>query len=592
MLNQLEQVFSIQSTNLNDLDSDLDTTNNSFMPSSGVSAANNSNIISTETGVTSSSLFIANTSTNSSNNISLINKPISSLTNNNSIKCSTQMKNSGFLADQKVNTNATTSTSTSSDNSSTTQKNSILKDDDLTKQKRIEAISKHLKTDLIESFKSSNISAKLSLLQSPKLLKSGNMTEGFTFTNTSNDPQNSFGQLRTQLSFSQPQSSLMMQQQQNKNVMNTYNLNPLQHLDDNNVPNLTIDPTNSFPFQPQQQPHHLNQQHPNHIPAAAPQTGLLQTQTSHQAKSSRRMSLVSSNLSSNQINLNQMQLLNEDPTNGGVNSQVDLGDLQHNQQRYSFNNTTNSQTKKKLQERLQRNAANSISSTTSQVPNSNSPLITSSVQPASQPTQQISSNAPPSIPQITVQRTTDNNQTMLTSPNNNSSVQAQSIYGQSQMPRKINSNNNNESFYYSNANTTQMQHYKQNNNTNNSASYLNQPLINNMMPSQSSLSIIPPSSGHLLPKQLTVSPITSSPGTNAGHSPAQQSLSPSSSLQQQQQHIQHLHSGSAIQTNSPVQPILQSTSQNSQINLLNFNNSNTNNNPSQQVKKTFCLKKL
>ena len=328
MLNQLEQVFSIQSTNLNDLDGDLDTTNANFMSTNILTNTSNNVITTADLNASSSSPFLANGPTNSSTSMSLINKPNPSMANSNPSKMSlnnSQMK--GFSADQKtIAANASTLDNTAQKNANSNN-NSILKDDDLTKQKRIEAISKHLKTDLIESFKSSNISAKLSLLQSPKVVKSANMNDSFTF-NTTNSNENSFvnNQHRLNMSFPQSHPSAMIQQQQhphhqlNKNVM--YNASSLQHLDDNNVPNLTIDQMNSFPFQPQQ--HHVSnqpQQHTNSMhnmlstvtaPASQPpppplSSSLPPTNIGYHLKSNRRMSLVAANLPANQIN--QMQII-------------------------------------------------------------------------------------------------------------------------------------------------------------------------------------------------------------------------------------------------------------------------------------------
>lgn len=107
-------------------------------------------------------------------------------------------------------------------------------DDDLTKQKRIEAISKHLKTDLIESFKSSV--SGLSLM--------GDATN----TTANNSPQI---QLQPQQPLLPPQQmSLSHQNQANQQSM--YYSPPsnaslyLSMVDDvSYVPNLTIEPSSN-----------------------------------------------------------------------------------------------------------------------------------------------------------------------------------------------------------------------------------------------------------------------------------------------------------------------------------------------------------
>ena len=465
MLHQLEQVFSIQSANINDIESELDF--------------NNSNNIISNTNSIQSSDSIHFLASNQS-----IAKPL--ITNNPTSKIN-QMK---------------VTTSESQTKSAETKLTTAVKDDDLTKQKRIEAISKHLKTDLIESFKSS---ANLSLLQSPKTVKSNLNESCFNFGSESL----AFNQMRYN------QHPMMMQQQQKSLQMNQY-----QHLDDNNVPNLTIDPLNSFAFQqnnPQQQHHHLNQPtHMNHMHLNSSQ--MIPTSTT--TKTNRRMSLVSTNMA-------PMQQILDD---GSLNDEIH----QQKRQNFAFNNSTGNgidpaQTKKKLQERLQRNAANSISSTAQ--PSNQTPQVVNSL-PTSSPV------TPMSQISVRTHLTPDPAAVLLASPNSNLAIPPP-IY------------NNNPRNYPSNqfkANAT-------------NSSYLNQSMMNPMVPLQ---------------KQLTVTPITASPGAStAGQSPTQQSISPSNLLQQQQQH----HTPNTLMQQQ--QPILQSSAQTSQNSLMNYSNNNTN--PSQQV---------
>lgn len=153
--------------------------------------------------------------------------------------------------------------------------NQISHDDDITKQKRIEAISKHLKTDLIESFKSSMCG--LSLMTDNNNSSSTTSNNNNNNSNSNNNHNSSSNNSSSSSFISGPNMSSLNQQQHHHHQHQQFNQPPLPppHLqqqqqqhgvhsqtfyssppsnsslylsmadDCNYVPNLTIEPSSS-----------------------------------------------------------------------------------------------------------------------------------------------------------------------------------------------------------------------------------------------------------------------------------------------------------------------------------------------------------
>jgi len=479
-------------------------------------------------------------------------------------------------------------TTQSSDNVQHKTTNS-LKDDDITAQKRIEAISYKLKSEF-EMYKSltqspktgggggKNININNNTLNNSCSSTNSNIMNEACFNFSNNDPSQSYppnfvnnnnNNFRIQTLYSS----------QSKNIYNSNNT--VQNLDE---PNLTIDPINTFSFQ-QNSNQHLNQHHANHM-HPLPAKNTISTTNS---KSNRRMSLVGStvvppNLIQTNNNNNQMQLMNDDQNKLLTTD----SDIQKRQNCNAFNssntnpNTDTAQTKKKLYDFLNRNAANShssSSSSSSQMPNSMPTTITTASSTATSSVTLVpQTSVRPNYQQAPSSESTTNTTNLLVSPNNTNSVQTTLNIPPAQPPPPppvYNSNpNNNNSQLMSVTASRKMSINNENiffqttqfNKQNTTTAYNNQSPI---MPASVSLQ-----------KQISVVPISS------GMSPLQPSLSPSTIIQpqppptpsitiaqQQQQYIQHLH---------PNQ-----TNLSSQMNFINYNNNNSTNNPSQQV--TFNL---
>jgi len=114
------------------------------------------------------------------------------------------------------------------------------KDDDLTKKKRIDAISKHLKFDLIESFKSAQFSSSLNYYESSSssnqgLLQPASVSSYQKYQNDSLDQSLNESYMSVQSNISNPSS--------NKGL----NVIALTKLDDTYVPNISIEPMMILP---------------------------------------------------------------------------------------------------------------------------------------------------------------------------------------------------------------------------------------------------------------------------------------------------------------------------------------------------------
>jgi len=115
--------------------------------------------------------------------------------------------------------------------------NMLLKDDEIAKKKRIEAISKHLKTDLIESFKSSHF-----------LTKSKNCTTGFGDYSSQNDCRSYNYTYESRLSNHELKDNLLNESfaviQSPVSSSSPIKVKSLLSMDETYVPNLTIDSGN------------------------------------------------------------------------------------------------------------------------------------------------------------------------------------------------------------------------------------------------------------------------------------------------------------------------------------------------------------
>ena len=542
MLNQLEQVFSIQSNQLNDFDNtDLDTTSNANFLGTSLNASScltsSDSLFLTTSSLNTTTTSTKNTSSTQSNQTSLIKS--NSLMNKVNIKVEQQPQLTQQPPVQQQQSNKVVSTS------DTTKSNNSIKDDDLTKQKRIEAISKHLKTDLIESFKSSNISSKLALLQSPKTLKnSSNLNETcFSFPSEPLNPFSNQFRNHQQMNFTQQQQQqhmMMMQQQQQQAKANNIQMNPYQmSLDDNNVPNLTIDP---YTFQN----HHLNQvpvppQGPptlGPLPPQPPPTSMQKVPNRHNMSTlvgpnsmNSLQQMINDEAALNETDLQKRNQFIPQPPPPPIQQPAPIS--QSNQP----GSIDPAQMRKKLQEKLQRSAANSISSQTSQMPNSTASLMNSTPTAATTSQQQqtplmnptSSSNLMPPINIRTQQQQSSlndpNNSVLLASPNS----ALANAPPQQAFNRKPTNEQAQQMFYNTNsANNPGQFKPTVTGVPTTSSPYVNQAnLMNtNTLPIQKQLNVA---------AQVTSSPLSNN---STGQSPIQQSISPSSLVQpQQQQHL-------------------------------------------------------
>ena len=213
--------------------------------------------------------------------------------------------------------------------------NSNRQDDDLQKQKRIEAISKHLKTDLIESFKTSCLTNKF---YNNGSLNDNSHSELNNKNVKLNDKLMNFREklVRTIDEGHEPE----MMPSPARSSSTPFKLNSNILYEDTNVPNLTIDPSSCY----------------NQMPA---------------------------HLKLNNSLLNNQHGQMDDMTNDDIVSIKPGFQVNKTGNNMSLNASNNgsSDLRKKLQERLQRNAANNSSSSLSSSSSSSSISNISPVSP-------------------------------------------------------------------------------------------------------------------------------------------------------------------------------------------------------------------